>query len=734
MVDSGKRKRSFSVRETTQVRRHSPSPSPTPSTTSPAASDVPTSFDYSRPLPTLPELQGPDLPKEWYQSIAESGLMEESLRRSREKWLSEDNPIFEKFWTKPLKKRVFNEKMNPPKESMLKIGECEMLILPHLFEIRLYGVREPQPPPQPPPPPPPPPQPQQPGTPIPGYYYPLHQYPSHSQYPPPPTQAASVSQAQPTLAPPYSQTSPLINAPVPPPPAPQCQPVQRPQPPTAYPQLPQPTAQRPAYMVPGGPLPHPSLHRPGAPSPYVHQQPVPSQAVSPAQPNVQPGQPQQPNQIALNSSPPQTYAPPAAPSQADTRPNGKLPTAGPNAAPPQLLTPPSSQQGVLAQSSTTQQPPSATAPESTITTTTATMNAALQQQPVLSTLPIRPDPVIQLLATKAATDPDLKALMRIVAGGNAGQEELKIFQQHIDELTPQANAIKARHAEEDRLASIRWHQEQSLLHQQQQQQQQLQQQRQQQAQFAQPQAHSPLGVPHQSQTPLPYLPGPLPHYQYPHPHPYHHPLPPSVKPRQAPAPSVPKIVNYSAIVFEFVQSDHGDRFAFPKNSILEYRDHGCEVLASFLILKTAKISGGEDVEYYEPVTVYLRSQNAKTLEHLQRMVPHPEVVRTYMTDVMSKRQRAPKSWPVYKLKRVVKSGHGSDSEAESDEESRPASHTPAPVRGTKDSTWRRKSSTPGMAEPKANNVLMRIGPRVKVIKKVRAKTSFMFTAMTRVEG
>ena len=196
---------------------------------------------------------------------------------------------------------------------------------------------------------------------------------------------------------------------------------------------------------------------------------------------------------------------------------------------------------------------------------------------------------------------------------------------------------------------------------------------------------------------------------------------------------MPKIVNYSAIVFEFVQSDHGDRFAFPKNSILEYRDHGCEVLASFLILKTVKNSSGEDVEYYEPMTVYLRSQNAKTLEHLQRMVLYPELVRTYMTEVMAKRQRAPKSWPVYRLKRVVKSGHGSDSEAESDEESRRASHTPAPVRGTKDTARRRLSSTPGMIEPKAT-VPMRTGPRVKVIKKVRAKTSFMFTAMTRVEG
>lgn len=194
------------------------------------------------------------------------------------------------------------------------------------------------------------------------------------------------------------------------------------------------------------------------------------------------------------------------------------------------------------------------------------------------------------------------------------------------------------------------------------------------------------------------------------------------------------MINYSAIVFEFIQSDHGDRFLFPKNSILEYRDNGCEVLASFLILKTVKDANNSDVEYYEPMTVYLRSQNAKTLEHLQRMVADPENVRAYMKEIMAKRQRAPKAWPVYRLKREVKSGRGSESEGESDDESRRASITPAPTRGTKDNTaaWRRQSSTP-MAEPK-NPVPMRTGPRVKVIKKVRAKTSFMFTAMTRVEG
>src|SRR5262249_5039056 len=53
-------------------------------------------------------------------------------------------------------------------------------------------------------------------------------------------------------------------------------------------------------------------------------------------------------------------------------------------------------------------------------------------------------PVIQLLAAKASTDPALKALMRVVASGQASTEQLKAFQNHIDILTPIARAQAAR--------------------------------------------------------------------------------------------------------------------------------------------------------------------------------------------------------------------------------------------------------------------------------------------------
>lgn len=55
-----------------------------------------------------------------------------------------------------------------------------------------------------------------------------------------------------------------------------------------------------------------------------------------------------------------------------------------------------------------------------------------------------PDPVIQMLATRASTDHELKSLMKVVATGNANQEQLRIFQRHIDELTAIINRNKAQ--------------------------------------------------------------------------------------------------------------------------------------------------------------------------------------------------------------------------------------------------------------------------------------------------
>lgn len=48
-----------------------------------------------------------------------------------------------------------------------------------------------------------------------------------------------------------------------------------------------------------------------------------------------------------------------------------------------------------------------------------------------------PDPVIKALAARAAGNPELKKVMKVVAQGNASSSELEYFQEHIKELTTQ---------------------------------------------------------------------------------------------------------------------------------------------------------------------------------------------------------------------------------------------------------------------------------------------------------
>ena len=52
-----------------------------------------------------------------------------------------------------------------------------------------------------------------------------------------------------------------------------------------------------------------------------------------------------------------------------------------------------------------------------------------------------------MLATRASSDPELKSLMKEVATGNATQEQLKVFQGHIDELTKVINEKKKSEGE-----------------------------------------------------------------------------------------------------------------------------------------------------------------------------------------------------------------------------------------------------------------------------------------------
>lgn len=98
----------------------------------------------------------------------------------------------------------------------------------------------------------------------------------------------------------------------------------------------------------------------------------------------------------------------------------------------------------------------------------------------------------------------------------------------------------------------------------------------------------------------------------------------------------------SAIVLEF-SGGTGDRYLFPKYSILEYQAGGTQVLASFLIVRKGSKSeygGDRALDYYQPITIRLYSHSPKQLENLSRVVAPADEVRRYMDDVMDNMTRA----------------------------------------------------------------------------------------------
>ena len=231
------------------------------------------------------------------------------------------------------------------------------------------------------------------------------------------------------------------------------------------------------------------------------------------------------------------------------------------------------------------------------------------------------DPVIQLLAARAATDDALKSLMKVVASGKASKSQLETFQNKLTELNkiiqknpPQNNtsegtgtALKHDIEKSDNVSSS----------------------------FPRdgPTGKSGHG---NSQAPLlsrgPIKTEPLSSY-------YSQPPP---QPSKYKGP-VPVRQDISAVVFDFTAGT-GDRFLFPKYSILEYLPGNTQVLASFLITRMGNTAAGGSyqtgVEYYQPVTIRLSSHNPRTLEQLARVVAPSEEVRAHMSEIMNKMRPA----------------------------------------------------------------------------------------------
>lgn len=235
------------------------------------------------------------------------------------------------------------------------------------------------------------------------------------------------------------------------------------------------------------------------------------------------------------------------------------------------------------------------------------------------------DLVIQMLATRAASDHGLKTLMKVVASGQASQIQLKDFQDHIDAL----NTILKRQPNPP----------ESLQ------------------EDNRPQ-HSPRGgpeylsrvvvptsTPDSSWTQIPLA--------APSANPYAKPSPiktePSSKTQPLTTPSVSSKPAYTvhkpeinSIVFDF--GGAGDRFSFPRFSILEYLYGGTQVIVSFLVIRrgsTAKPGKYKDNRnYYQPVTMRLSTFHPRVLEPLAKIVAPPDEVRRYMDSVFDKMSSA----------------------------------------------------------------------------------------------
>lgn len=585
---------------------------------------------------------------------ANSGVLAESLSRSRQKWISEG--LFEKYWTKPYKRKgvLHEDPKNPPKDSMTKVGTVTITIEPHIVEATMFAVKASKLPPQQ--------QPQQSEKqqqqqnsalqaqpkqqpqPQPAPARPVLQYgPPNGSMPPPPT-PPSTAAPTPTAA----AATPRFA-----PPSPATNPSQGSQSPTPQPRLPVPAAQPPKAASPAPAANNgTSSASPGIP-------PRPSPAPSPLPQAATP-------QAAANRPPSNPPPRPAfAPAPANT------PLAHPAARPPVNAGP--------APSTTVARPP---APAAGAPGTAAPKPACN-------------DPVIALLAQKACGDPELRELMKRVAAGQAKDGELAKFQKIIDQLNAEYKQKGGQQGPSaDRLLvdgrTVKYFADEvrtildivlaSNPHQKS-------------TELRPPPRSDPLvvllvktaledqrtkdmirriaeGRPgftdaqdlkeildrlHRDAKTVPKGPPPVPqpppakqpvpnglpngHAKAANSNTVQHANPQALRSKGPPPVARPDI---SAVVFDL---GNGDRYLFPKYSILEFlpTQSGQQVVASFLIVRKGSISdyGGDPaLDYYQPLTIRLQTSTGRHLENLARVVAPQDEVRRYMDDVMDNMTRA----------------------------------------------------------------------------------------------
>ncbi|KAK4665103.1 uncharacterized protein QC763_511420 [Podospora pseudopauciseta] len=687
-----------------------PAPEPEPAPVEEVPTPLPKSISAGKPLPTVDSPQPNDLSNKDYQSVTESGVLSESLARSRQQWMSE--AIFPKYWSKPVKKKgqIIEEPNNPPKDSMVKLGNVTIIVEPHSFEATMYAVKDPKPPPPPP-----------------ITQRPVLQYgPPNGVMPPPATPKVTQSAEPPSSAPapatqPPSQAQTQTKAPS------QARP--QTQTPTQTPTLP---AAQPAGVNSQGPGQPPTPNQP--PAPEVSR-------MTPTIPAALPRPVASPRGMESVLSPGTvTPQPPARPHI--TAPFGTQPPRLPPSPNPTMVAGAGAAAFPAGQSPALAKPPMNGAP--------AAPGTPAQGKPAPGT-----DPIILMLASRAGTDAELRDLMKRVANGEAAKQELARFQAIIDAITAEnkrsgstagpsaerllvdgrtvkyfADEVKAildivltsnakqtsadlrapngcdplivalvkkalddiktremvRRVSENKTQFSDATDLKLIIDQ-------LR------TALKEKEAHPPKtpasvttptvakhtngvnssGNNSASSTPVPQT---------------------APQPQQAlrsKGPPPPPKPDYSAVLFEFA-GGNGDRYMFPKFSILEQipmsPGAGQQVVASFLVVRRGSKSeypqADPDQDYYEPLTVRLLAPSGRHLENLFRVVAPQEEVRRYMEGIMETMTRSEYVLLAMRLPRRdgtetgdtemggITNGAAKDKEAEMEErEKKPAHQTPS---------------------------------------------------------
>lgn len=234
------------------------------------------------------------------------------------------------------------------------------------------------------------------------------------------------------------------------------------------------------------------------------------------------------------------------------------------------------------------------------------------------------DPVISMLAARASSDVELKALMKEVATGKATPDQLKIFQRHIDELT---GIIQKQKVDDDDHRTNGAQQSEAI-------------------QYDGPAESKP-------QPPPPPLQAAA------HPQQQVQPRPSSSTPQppppynQQPTWTTPSHVPTTfPVVLDFSKKTPGateDRFLFPQHSVLEALSPQ-HLLVSFMVTRygrdAADPTGLEpDRQYWQPVTmmVEVAYTREEILNCIRRWVKPLEEVRKYMEETMKNCTRAPET-------------------------------------------------------------------------------------------